>query len=205
MGISGLSGVLSAGFGLEARGLPGQDAAGQMGVVGIALLLRGQRGGDRSPSRTAGEHDLPALRVRDRGRIEAGQRAPPRRPDSARARPRSARARRPAACGPPQARGRLPRGSDREHGDRRTIRHAVLLAQNHGPPYVPRIWHAHGARSNGHLRADLHHPVGRNLEIVGRIIGDPRQQDEQPVLPPRHAGMGGRLAARGATGRTRST
>ena len=90
--------------------LPGQDAARQMGVVLIAPLLRGQRGGDRSPSRAAGEDDLPALRVGNRRPDRRRTTAPPRPPDSARARPRSAHARRPAACGPRSARGRPPRG-----------------------------------------------------------------------------------------------
>src|SRR5262245_37131784 len=47
--------------------------------------------------------------------------------------------------------------------------------------------------SDRHLRAYFHHPPGGNLEIVGGIIRDAREHDEQVILPARHAGMGGRL------------
>src|SRR5215471_13685585 len=40
---------------------------------------------------------------------------------------------------------------------------------------------------HGHLRADLDHPAGRNLEIVGRVVGGAGERDEQTILPGRHA------------------
>src|SRR5205085_7664901 len=43
------------------------------------------------------------------------------------------------------------------------------------------------------LRADLDHAPGRDLEIVGRVVGRAREADEQTVLPARHPGMGRRL------------
>src|SRR5665648_85869 len=46
---------------------------------------------------------------------------------------------------------------------------------------------------NRHLRSHFHHPPGRDLEIVGGVIGDAGEPDEQPVLPARHDGMGSRL------------
>ena len=33
------------------------------------------------------------------------------------------------------------------------------------------FWFEHDLCSNGHLSADLDHPIGRNLEIIRRIIG----------------------------------
>src|SRR5262249_47760282 len=47
--------------------------------------------------------------------------------------------------------------------------------------------------SDRHLRAHFHHPPGGDLEIVGRVVGDAREHDEQAILPARHAGMDGRL------------
>src|SRR5262249_12670231 len=47
---------------------------------------------------------------------------------------------------------------------------------------------------HGHLRADLDHPAGRNLEIVGRVVGGAGERDEQTVLPGRHARARRRLA-----------
>ena len=41
-------------------------------------------------------------------------------------------------------------------------------------------------RLNRDLRADLDHAVGGELEIARRIVGIPRKNDEQPVLPARH-------------------
>ena len=58
----------------KAGRLPGNDAAGEMGVVGVALVLRGERGGDRAPAGAAGEHHLLALRIGNGGRIEHRQR-----------------------------------------------------------------------------------------------------------------------------------
>ncbi len=41
--------------------------------------------------------------------------------------------------------------------------------------------------SDRHLRADLHHASGRNLEEAGRVRGIAGETDEQLVLPERHA------------------
>src|SRR6185295_1965169 len=57
-----------------ARGLPADDAAGEMLVVGQACGLGGERGRHRSLARTAGEHDLLAPGIGDRLGIEARQR-----------------------------------------------------------------------------------------------------------------------------------
>ena len=46
---------------------------------------------------------------------------------------------------------------------------------------------------DGDLRADLDHPFGGNLEIVGGVVGRPAEANEQMVLPQRHAGLCGRL------------
>src|SRR5215831_11498639 len=42
-------------------------------------------------------------------------------------------------------------------------------------------------RSHCDLRADLDHAIGRNLKIIGRVVGTARQPDEQAILPARHA------------------
>src|SRR5580658_9514127 len=42
-------------------------------------------------------------------------------------------------------------------------------------------------RLDGHLGADLDHPIGRNLEIIGGIVGRAGERDEEPVLPAWHA------------------
>jgi hypothetical protein len=47
-------------------------------------------------------------------------------------------------------------------------------------------------KSHCDLRADLDHAIGRNLEIIGRVVGTARQTDEQPILPARHAGTHGK-------------
>src|SRR5262249_15936041 len=47
--------------------------------------------------------------------------------------------------------------------------------------------------SDRHLRAHFHHPSGGNLKIVGGVVGDAREHDEQTILPARHAGMERRL------------
>ena len=47
--------------------------------------------------------------------------------------------------------------------------------------------------SDRDLSADFDHATRRNLEIIGRVIGDTGEQDEQPILPARHAGMHSRL------------
>src|SRR5262249_51054887 len=48
-------------------------------------------------------------------------------------------------------------------------------------------------QSDRDLGAHFHHPSGGNLEIVGGVISDAREHDEQAILPTRHAGMGSRL------------
>src|SRR4051794_33253314 len=57
-------------LGRQTELLPGLHAAGEMAVVGQAGALRDQRCGDGAVARTAGEDDLPALRIGDRGRVE---------------------------------------------------------------------------------------------------------------------------------------
>ena len=64
-------------FGRQPCGLPGQDAARQMSIVGKALLLCRQRGRDRAPPGAAGKDHLTALRIRDRAGVEARQRQHP--------------------------------------------------------------------------------------------------------------------------------
>src|SRR3954471_22209241 len=49
------------------------------------------------------------------------------------------------------------------------------------------------AELDRHLGTDLDDTAGGNLEIVGGIVRGTAERDEQPVLPARHAGMGGRL------------
>ena len=41
------------------------------------------------------------------------------------------------------------------------------------------------------LRSHFDHPPGRDLEIVGGVVGRAAEADEQQVLPARHAPMGG--------------
>src|SRR6516165_3511314 len=53
---------------------PGQDTACKMRTIGKTLLLCCERSGHRPASGTAGKHDVAAGRIRNGGRIEAGQR-----------------------------------------------------------------------------------------------------------------------------------
>src|ERR1700712_1766677 len=64
----------AAGPGRQSRRFPGDDAAGQMLVIGQARGLRRQRRRDRSFSRAAGEHHLLALRIGNILRIERRKR-----------------------------------------------------------------------------------------------------------------------------------
>src|SRR5262249_16271106 len=47
-------------------------------------------------------------------------------------------------------------------------------------------------KSHGDLGTDLDHAIGRNLEIIGRVVGTTGEPDEQPILPARHAGTHGK-------------
>ena len=55
-------------------GLPGENAAREMRIIGQPRRLRALRGGHRPLARPAGEHDLPALRIGNARRVERGQR-----------------------------------------------------------------------------------------------------------------------------------
>ena len=50
--------------------------------------------------------------------------------------------------------------------------------------------------SDGDLGANFNHAAGRNLEIVGGVIGRAAERDEQVVLPERHARLRRRLRER---------
>src|ERR1700677_4176854 len=50
-----------------------------------------------------------------------------------------------------------------------------------------------GASLDRDLRSHFDHTAGRNLEIIGRVIGGAAQRDEQMILPARHPGMPRRL------------
>jgi len=124
--------VESAGLGIQSGRLPGQDAAGQVGVVRIALLLRGERSGDRAPSGPAGVDDWRPCGSGIAARIEARQRAPPR-PRIALERDLVLSRTSTTTCGSLPPRGRHPRVSDCEHGNLPTHRHAVLLTRDLRP------------------------------------------------------------------------
>src|SRR5262249_52465041 len=57
-------------LGRETSRFPGDHAAGKMGIVAPSGAPRHQRGGARPVAGAAGEDHPPALRIRDRGRIE---------------------------------------------------------------------------------------------------------------------------------------
>src|SRR3954470_18360435 len=57
-------------LGRQTELLPRLHAAGEMAIEGQARALRDQGRGDGAITRTAGEDDLPALRIGDRGRVE---------------------------------------------------------------------------------------------------------------------------------------
>src|SRR5512139_3304092 len=60
------------------------------------------------------------------------------------------------------------------------------FSRNRNAPHVTFELHRH-------LSSNFHHASGRDLEIIGGVVGGTREPDEQAVLPARHAGMGGRL------------
>ena len=63
-----------SGFGRKSGCLPGDDATGQMCLIGEACVLRRDRRGDRAAPRPAGKDHLLALRVGNGGWIEGRQR-----------------------------------------------------------------------------------------------------------------------------------
>src|SRR6516164_8222765 len=60
-----MGGPSATGLGRQPRGLPAEDSARQMMVIGKARGLGCKRGGHRAFSRAAGEHHLLAVRVRN--------------------------------------------------------------------------------------------------------------------------------------------
>ena len=44
-----------------------------------------------------------------------------------------------------------------------------------------------GGESDRNLRADLHHPVRRQLKIARRVVGVMGEEDKKLILPWRHA------------------
>ena len=58
------------------------------------------------------------------------------------------------------------------------------------------------AASHRDLRAQLHHPAGGDVEEVGGVGGVLHQEDEQLVLPQRHAATGPRAPPSGGRGRS---
>src|SRR4051794_10716290 len=67
----------------------------------------------------------------------------------------------------------------------------VLLTQETSPSLI--AWTAKPQRPRAtldrDLRPDLDHAPGRDLEIIGGVVGAAGKLDEQPVLPARHAGF----------------
>src|SRR5258705_2306821 len=199
----------ATGLGRQSRGLPAQDAPGQMLVVGQSRRLRGERGRHRAFSRSAGKHHLLALRIWKGGWIETRQRND-----------------HPCGIGLDHHLVGLA-DIDQEIASVRhalrdflrrqilhfVIRHAQILPTADRPKSKPTISGAKSPLAPGKssaanglsrrlnldrdLRSNLDHPAGRDLEIVGGVVGGAAEPDEEKILPARHAGMDGRL--QGAT------
>src|SRR5215471_17037639 len=82
--------------------------------------------------------------------------------------------------------------------------HSAILGPHHAgmhsslsPAFAPRLPHRDrdigSSASNRNLGADFNHPSGRNLEIIGGVVGRAAERDEQMLLPFRQSRMRRRL------------
>src|SRR5262249_23594060 len=66
----------------------------------------------------------------------------------------------------------------------RSCRFGIGGGKRAKPPSA-RLWRT-WPHSDHHLRAHFHHPIARNAEVLGGLLGAAPQPDKEPFLPARH-------------------